>query len=194
MDRPIDQQNEIGFNMARRNVLYSTGCLFELTKWIIVAVIIGILIHFFIVTIAIVDGASMEPNFHTGEYLVINRFQYNFGSPQRGDAVVLKYPGDPEHKKYIKRIVGLPNERITIKNGYVYINSIRLNEPYINAQTQAATEIDMIIPKDEYFTIGDNRLNSSDSRIWGTAAKRFLIGKAWVEFYPEIKKIEQPQY
>ena len=96
MNEPIIQPNQDGVIETKRNVLYTTGCLFELTKWIIVVVIILTLTHFFIATISIVDGISMAPNFQNGEYLIITRYQYNFGSPQRGDAVVLKFPGDPD--------------------------------------------------------------------------------------------------
>jgi signal peptidase I len=110
MNEPILKPNAAGVIETKRNVLYTTGCVFELTKWIIVVIILLTLTHFFVATISIVDGISMEPNFHNGEYIIVNRYQYNFGTPERGDAVVLKFPGDPDHKKYIKRIIGLPGE------------------------------------------------------------------------------------
>lgn len=181
---------------SKRRILYGTGCVFELTKWIIVIVFVVILIHFFVATIAVVDGASMEPNFYTGEYILVNRFQYIFEKPQRGDAVVLKFPGDPDHKKYIKRIIGMPGERIEVKNGAIYINRLKLSEPYIPAYvlTTADRPIDFVTKTDEYFLVGDNRVNSSDSRIWGTASRRFLIGKAWFEFWPKVKVINTVNY
>lgn len=196
MNQAPNQLNENGTNIARRNILYSFGCFFELTKWIIVAVIILTLVHFFIATISIVDGVSMEPNFQNGEYLIINRWQYNFGEPRRGDAVVLRFPGDPEHKKYIKRIIGLPGERVEVKEGKIFINGRELHESYIPADvlTLADHPINMVLPPDEYFIVGDNRYNSNDSRVWGTAGKRFLIGKAWFQFYPKIEKIEEVKY
>lgn len=181
---------------SKQRILYGTGCVFELTKWIIVAVIVVTLIHFFVATIAVVDGASMEPNFQTGNYILVNRFQYIFETPKRGEPVVLKFPGDAEHKKYIKRIIGMPGEHIEVKNGGVYINSKRLIEPYIPKEVVTTSErpVDLTIKPDEYFLIGDNRYNSSDSRIWGTAHRRFLIGKAWFEFWPKIKEIEEINY
>jgi len=190
--QPIESQEAV----VKRNVLYTTGCLYELTKWIIVALILITLVHFFVGTLSIVDGVSMEPNFHNGEYLIIDRWHYNFGEPSRGDAVVLKFPGDPEHKKYIKRIIGLPGERIEIREGNVYINGQMLNEAYIPAsvQTLADQPINRVMEPEEYFIMGDNRMNSNDSRIWGTADKRFLIGKAWFQIYPQIKKMEAVKY
>lgn len=181
---------------TNRNVLYTTGCAYELTKWIVVTIIILTLTHFFVATLSIVDGISMEPNFASGEYLIIDRYQYNFGTPERGDAVVLKFPGDPDHKKYIKRIIGLPGERVEVKGGSVFINSKKLNESYIpsNVATLADKPINVVLPAEEYFIMGDNRYNSNDSRVWGTASRGFLIGKAWFEIFPKFKIIERIKY
>lgn len=163
---------------------YGTGCLYELTKWIIIILVIGTLIHFYVGTLFIVDGESMEPNYHSGQYILVDRWQYNFGQPQRGDAVVLRFPGDPEHKKYIKRIIGLPGEKVDIINGFVYINGQRLNESYIPEEVLTLPNLVRVLGDDDYFLLGDNRYNSSDSRIWGICPKRDLIGKAWFTLYP----------
>lgn len=163
---------------------YGTGCAYELTKWIIVLLVIGTLIHFFVGTLFIVDGESMEPNFHSGQYILVNRFQYNFGKPERGDVVVLKFPGDPEHKKYIKRVIGLPGEHVEIIDGYVYINGQKLNESYIGAGVLTMPNVNRYLRDDDYFLLGDNRYNSSDSRVWGIAPRRDLIGKAAFTIYP----------
>ena len=182
---------------TQQKIIYSTGCAFALTKWIIVLVIFVTLIHFFIGTLAIVDGVSMEPNFHTGEYILVNRLDYNLGKFARGDAVVLKFPGDPERKKYIKRIIGLPGERVEVKNDRVYINGKLLNEPYIpsTVSTESPSRIvNEIVKPDEYFIMGDNRPNSNDSRVWGTAGRRFLIGKAVFQILPKFKKIDSINY
>jgi len=202
----MNQSIETQSDPTKQKLMYGFGCAFELTKWIVVLVILVTLVHFFVATVAIVDGTSMEPNFHTGEFLVVNRWQYNFGNPARGDNVVLKFPGDPDHKKYIKRIIGMPGERVQIADGKVYINGKKLNEPYLKNTVKtykldASTgtplyneAIDMIVAPDEYFIIGDNRPNSSDSRIWGTAGKRFLIGKAEIEIWPSVKMVEKIVY
>ena len=188
---------ETQVNSVKQKFMYSAGCAYELTKWIVVLIIIVTLVHFFVATIAIVDGVSMEPNYHTGEYLIVDRFDYNYGKPARGDAVVLKFPGDPDHKKYIKRIIGLPNDHIQIINNQVIVNGQVLTESYIPSTTitdSPSRNIDEIVKPDEYFIMGDNRPNSNDSRIWDTAGKRFLIGKVIFKIFPTFQKINTPKY
>ncbi|KKQ73965.1 MAG: Signal peptidase I [Berkelbacteria bacterium GW2011_GWB1_38_5] len=179
-----------------QNFFYGSGCLFELTKWIVVLLVIGTLIHFFVGTLFIVDGLSMEPNFHSGQYILVNRWQYNFGEPARGDVVVLKFPGDPEHKKYIKRIIGLPGEKVQIINGTVYINDQKLNEKYLPNGMLTLPNVNRTLRDDDYFLLGDNRPNSSDSRTWGISPKRYLIGRAAYTIWPLNLKgiILQPSY
>lgn len=167
-----------------QKIVYGTGCFYELTKWLIGVVIFFSLIHFFVATIFIVDGVSMEPNFHTNELILADRWQYLFGEPERGNVVVLKFPGDPDHKKYIKRIIGLPGETVTIKGGEVFINDKKLTEVYLHAGMETLPNVNRKLGASDYFLMGDNRPNSSDSRIWGVADKRFLIGKAWVILWP----------
>ena len=168
----------------KQKFFYSTGCLFELTKWMAVLIVLGVLVHFFVGTIYIVDGQSMEPNFFSGQSIIVNRWQYNFGSPRRGEVVVLKFPGDPEHKKYIKRIIGLPGEKIAIKDNQIFINDRLLKETYLPQGTQTIPNLSRVLGTSDYFLLGDNRTNSSDSRIWGTCPERDLIGKAWYTFWP----------
>lgn len=171
--------------VLKEKAFYGAGCLYELTKWLIVGVILLFLVHFFVATLIIVDGASMEPNFHTNEIIGVNRWQYLFGTPQRGNVTVLKFPGDPEHKKYIKRIIGIPGDTVTITNGAVMINGRTINEPYLAAGTKTFPNLNIVLKTNEYFLMGDNRLNSSDSRVWGVADKRYLIGKAWLVLWPK---------
>jgi len=183
LEQPTPQINKSDLS-PRQKFLYSTGCFYELTKWVIIILAFGILIHFFVGTLFIVEGESMEPNLHSGEYIIVNRWQYNFGKPERGDAVVLRFPGDPENKKYIKRIIGLPGEKIEIKSGVVYINGVALHESYIPSYVITEPDLARQLTSDDYFLMGDNRPNSSDSRIWGICPKRDLIGKAWLILYP----------
>lgn len=170
-------------NFAQK-VLYGTGCAYELTRGLIILLVLGTLVHFYIATISIVEGSSMEPNFHSGEYLITDRWHYLFGEPQRGDAVILRFPGDPEHTKYIKRIIGLPGEKVEIKDGKVYINNRQLAEPYLPDKTITSPDLIRLLGDEDYFLLGDNRDNSSDSRVWGVCPKRDLIGKAWFVFWP----------
>jgi signal peptidase I len=180
----LEMPEEAKFSQTKEKIIYSTGCAFELTKWLIVLVIFITMIHFFVATLFIVDGLSMEPNYHTNEYIIVNRFQYLFEKPERGDVVVLKFPGDPDHKKYIKRIIGLPGENVIIQDGSVFINGTKLNEPYLPAGTQTLPNLNRTLGPEDYFLLGDNRPNSSDSRVWGVANKQYLIGRAWVILYP----------
>lgn len=178
---------------ALQKFFYGTGCAYELTRWLIVLIVLATLVHFYVGTISIVEGESMKPNFYSGQYLLTDRWHYLFGEPQRGDPVVLRFPGDPEHTKYIKRIIGLPGEKIEIKNGIIYINDKKLDEPYLPEQTLTFPDMSQHLEDDDYFLMGDNRSNSSDSRIWGICPKRDLIGKAWYiiwpfQFFGKVKK------
>lgn len=171
-----------------RRFFYAGSCLFEIARGVILTAVAVVLIHLLIATIFIVDGISMEPNFHTGELILVNRAGYLFGKPQRGDVVILRFPGDPEHKKYVKRLIGLPGDTIELINGDVLINGVRIDEPYLPAGRKTYATIPgkerWVLGPDEYWLLGDNRPNSNDSRTWDAANKRFLIGKAIFVFWP----------
>jgi len=169
---------------------------FALTKWIIIIAVIVILIHFFVVTIFFVEGESMQPNYENGDALVVDRISYLVHKPKRGETVVLKFPGDPKKKKYIKRIIALPNETISINNGKVYIDNELLTETYLPKQDVTLPNMTKKLGDDEYFFMGDNRLNSSDSRVWGPAIREYIVGRVWMQLWPtkEIGLVEQPYY
>lgn len=167
--------------------------IFELVKVVVILTMLGYLAHVFIITLFVVDGASMEPNFFDKEYMLVNKISYNFSEPKRGDVVVFFYPGEPD-KKFIKRIIGVPGDTIEIKNDQVYLfinkkSAGVLAESYIPSAMPTPTEIrETIITRkvgqEEYFVLGDNRLNSSDSRIWGMLPRENIIGKAFVTLWP----------
>ena len=184
MDNDTDSIGSQDIPKVKEKFIYGTGCLFELTKWLVVVIVLILMVNFFVLTISVVDGLSMEPSFHTGEVVIVNRWQYLFGEPQRGDPITLKFPGDPDHKKYIKRLIGLPGDAVNINNGFVYINGTKLIEPYLQANTKTYPAVNRTLGPDEYFLLGDNRDNSSDSRIWGVAPKRDLIGRASYIIWP----------
>ena len=149
---------------------------------------IGYLVHIFVATIIVVDGESMMPNLIDKEYLMVDRLKYDYSAPKRGDIVVFNYPGELS-KKFIKRIIGLPGELVEIKNGGVYINGKKLDEPYLEKGTETITEtnqsaIKYKVEDDSYFVLGDNRYNSSDSRIWGSLPRKYIIGKTDLALYP----------
>lgn len=167
-----------------RRIFQVGSFFFELTKGIIIFIIVITLVHFFIATIFKVEGASMEPNFYPDQYILVNRISYLVSQPQRGDVVILKFPGDPEHSKYVKRIIGLPGEKITLKDGLVYINDQKMREVYLPSTTLTEPDMTQVLGEKEYFIMGDNRGNSNDSRAWGVAPRKFLIGKAVFFLFP----------
>jgi signal peptidase I len=128
-----------------------------------------------------VDGYSMEPTLHTGEFVIVNRLAYQFGSPKIGDVIVFHYPRDPQ-QEYIKRIIGLGGDTVRVEGGNVYVNGQRLNEPYIAAPP--AYQNTWQVPNDSLFVLGDNRNNSSDSHNWGFVPMNYVVGKAIAVYWP----------
>jgi signal peptidase I len=128
-----------------------------------------------------VDGFSMEPTLHNGEFVIVNKLAYKFGEPKHGDVIVFRYPRDPE-QEYIKRIIGLPGDRIRIVNGEVYVNDELIDEPYIAAAPRYQSE--WRVPEGSLFVLGDNRNNSSDSHNWGPVPMEYVIGKALFVYWP----------
>jgi len=152
----------------------------------IVETVLLTLVLFFLIRTGIenfrVYGSSMEPNFHNGEYIVVNRLVYYLHPPRRGDVIIFHYPRDPR-RSFIKRVIGLPGETVEIRHGKVYINGKPLDEPYpLNPATYSWGP--SIVGKDEVFVLGDNRNFSSDSHSWGMLPIRYIIGKAWICYWP----------
>lgn len=153
------------------------------------------IVNSFWFTIFIVDGQSMEPSLHDGEVVLLNKsFIRRNKIPQRGDAVVVKYPGDPENKRYVKRVIALPNEFISIKDSRIYINNELLRESYISINISTYPEGVWQLKEGEYFLMGDNRENSNDSRYFGPVEERFFIGKAEQVILPSLRTISLPNY
>lgn len=159
----------------------------DLIGFAIIALIVVIPIRMWVIQPFVVSGESMYPTFHNGEYLIIDEISYILGEPKRGDVVVFRYPKDPS-RFFIKRIIGMPNERIVIKNGEVTVfnkenpDGLKINEPYIKEEF-STTSID-ITEENEYFVMGDNRNRSSDSRSWGILNEKLMIGRALVRLVP----------
>lgn len=166
--------------------------VFELIKIVVISLVIIIPIRYFLIQPFYVKGASMEPNFYDREYLIINEISYRFVEPQRGDIVVFRYPRDPQ-EYFIKRIIGLPGEKVQItKDGEVVVHNkdnpqgALLPEPYLVGGTKTYSASDEIIPlgANEYYVLGDNRNASKDSRSFGPVDKSFLIGKVMLRGWP----------
>ncbi len=129
-----------------------------------------------------VHGQSMEPSLHDGQYVIASKVAYWFHPPERGDVVVLDPPRSSSSVPYIKRIIGLPGDIVEIKDNRVWVNGIALNEPYINAPPRYSGN--WVVDEDEYFVLGDNRNNSSDSHSWGLLPADRIIGKAFFSYWP----------
>jgi signal peptidase I len=165
------------------------GFIGEIVRFTIFALLIVLPIRIFIAQPFIVSGASMDPSFETGEYLIVDQLSYRFEQPQRGQIIIFKYPKD-ESKYFIKRIIGLPGETVVIDGTAVTIKNkenplgFKLNEPYIIAKNEKEDSIQVTLGDNEYFVMGDNRRQSSDSRIWGTLPKQNIIGTPFVRLFP----------
>lgn len=147
---------------------------------------------FFVVTFTArpyrVEGVSMEPGLRSGELVVVSQIAYDFGAqPQRGDVIVLHPPSDPS-TVYVKRIIGIPGDQLFITPSAVYVNGHKLNEPYIQLIDPGAAENQPLgkvtLTSGQYFVMGDNRQNSTDSRVFGYVPRQNIIGKAEFIFWP----------
>jgi signal peptidase I len=166
----------------------------EIIETIVLAAIIWLAVNFATARY-VVDGTSMEPTLHTGQFLIVNRLIYRLGFPQRGDIIVFHYPGDPTDD-YVKRIIGLPGDHLLIEGGKLYINDVLLDEPYLpeNMRTFPRSRYSNVVPEDSYFVLGDNRLGSSDSRNWGMLERELIIGKASFSYWPPQEWGTIPHY
>lgn len=165
--------------------------VFELIKIIVISLVIIIPIRYFLIQPFYVKGASMEPNFYDHEYLIINEISYRFSDPRRGDIIVFRYPRNPQ-EYFIKRVIGLPGEKIQIKEGDIYMYNIDnpqgiiLEEPYLSdgTKTYGLSKEAVSLGEDEYFVLGDNRNSSKDSRSFGSVNRSFIIGRVLLRGWP----------
>ena len=163
--------------------------VFEIFKIVLIALIIVAPIRLFIAQPFVVSGASMNPTFKDSQYLIVDQLSYEFGEPQRGDVIVFRFPLEPS-KFFIKRIIGLPNETIDIQNQTVTIitkenpEGFVLDEPYLVPGNMRSDFLKTTLSSEEYFVMGDNRKESSDSRSWGTLGREYIIGRALIRLFP----------
>jgi signal peptidase I len=160
----------------------------EVVKFSLIALLIVLPIRLYVAQPFIVRGASMEPTFHTGDYVIIDQLTYKFEDAKRGDVIIFRHPDD-ESVFLIKRVVGLPGETIEIIGKQILIHTKDgktsvLEEPYIEDERLSTNFLSVTLTEDEYFVMGDNRRESSDSRIWGALPAYEIIGRAFVRLYP----------
>ncbi len=159
----------------------------EIRQWlrdVVVAVLVAVFVIVFLYQPVKVEGTSMQPGLQNHDRLFVNKFIYDFDKIHRGDIVVFHYPLDPK-KSFIKRVIGLPGDRLNIVNGHVYINGKRLHEPYVPLRYRDHTSMMVgVIPPHEYFVMGDHRSVSEDSRDFGPVPRKDIYGKASFVYWP----------
>jgi signal peptidase I len=205
MDNNIQEQEQNNIALPPANKWKVKKFLlvaFEIVKIAIIAFIIVAPIRYFLFQPFIVSGASMAPNFATGDYLIVDEISYRFSEPQRGDVVVFStsfIPGYP-NQRFIKRIIGVPGETVNVANGKVEIikdnKTIVLDEKYLPSELKTNGDKKITLKSKEYFVMGDNREYSYDSRVWGVVPREDIIGKAFLRILPitELSQITRPSY
>ncbi len=189
------------FKKIKAGAIYCLAIISGGFSWIFGTLFVGpvfpiflvllIIIRLFILEPFLVYGSSMEPNFETGDYLLVDELTYKFEKPKRGDVIVLRPPFEPS-RHFIKRIIGLPNETISVQGSQVTIKNAEhpegftLDEPYIKFQSDKVSNY--TLGAHEYFVMGDNREFSSDSRSWGPLPDNLITGKALIRILP-LKEI-----
>lgn len=167
---------------------------------IVVALVISIVLYIFVMTPHEVIGNSMYPSYKNGEYLMANKISYRINDPQRGDVIIFEYQ---ENQDFIKRIIALPGDTIMLKDGQFYINDFLLDESnylsdaiYTNGGEYLKEGESKMIPQEQYFVVGDNRPQSSDSRTFGPVKEEDIKGKAWIVYFPfsEFRIVRHEEY
>ncbi len=177
---------------------------FELVKVVVISLAIIIPVRYFLIQPFYVKGASMEPSFYDHEYLIIDEISYRFVEPKRGDIIVFRYPRNPQ-EYFIKRVIGLPGEKVEIREGEIYVyndeykDGVILEENYLSEETKTygnfSSEI-VELTEGEYFVLGDNRNSSKDSRSFGPVKESFVTGRVFFRGWPfnKIEFFEAPEY
>lgn len=156
----------------------------EIIEWIkslAIAGLLAIIIHTFLFAVVIVSGPSMETTLHNNERLIMNKMVYNFNDPKHGDIIVFHAT---ENDDYIKRVIGLPGDTVEYRNNQLFLNGEPVDEPYLNDSTYTNDYEPLILPEGSYFVMGDNRLNSTDSRIIGPISEDQIVGRVSLLIWP----------
>lgn len=158
-------------------LFWFSGWLYDFSKYATLLLAVGLITHYFFYSVLVVRGESMLPNYQDGNVVLVNKIAYQLGNPERGDVVAMFFPGE-KSKRFIKRVIGLPGETVRVNAGAVFVNDAPLPEIYLTADLQTLPDLERTLTSDEYFVMGDNRPNSSDSRAWGPVPESFILGKA----------------
>lgn len=188
---PVQKEKETDKNPAdyqETNSKVGSSIIDFIQTFVLFGAIFAI-IYLFVAQPHKVSGSSMLPTYQDGNYILTDKLSYRFGAPQHGDVIVLKNPKN-ESQDFIKRIMGVPGDKVKVSNGKVYINDQLKNEPYLPADRRSQygnflkENQDFQVPNDQYFVMGDNREHSSDSREWGTITKEEIVGKVFFRYWP----------
>jgi signal peptidase I len=194
--KPVgDSPAKAGGAKAKAEAVTLTAQIFEYGKIIAISIVLALLIRSFVVQAFHIPSGSMIPTFLEGDRILVNKFSFgvrnpftnkvliNVGAPKRGDVVVFKYPNDP-NTDFVKRVIGLPGEKVEIVASKIYVNGQPLNDPHAFFRQTDLSNLyrnfgPIVVPPDNYFMLGDNRDQSNDSRSWGFVDSSLLRGKAW---------------
>lgn len=212
--QPLDVAAEMTTVAPSQAVATVGGAIYAVVREFVQTILLALLLFFLIRNVVQnfrIDGISMEPNFHHGQFLIVNRFAYCPGlhleipplgiklnkvwcisQPRRGDVIVFEYPLDTS-RDFIKRVIALPGETVEVRNGQVFVDGRRLPEPF-GPNPSARSFGPLRVPPDTVFVMGDNRNNSSDSRTWGPLPMNEIIGEAIVSYWPPQLWAIVPQY
>ena len=174
-------------NLSTKNEILAF--VWETTKVVVISLAIILPIRYYLVQPFFVKGASMEPNFEDGDYLLVDELSYRFRDVKRGEVVIFRYPQQPS-QFFIKRVIGLPGETVKIKGDKVVVfnsdntEGLELTESYLSPEQKTIGEMTTKLDDNEYFVLGDNRLQSSDSRRWGPVNRTLITGRAFLRPWP----------
>jgi len=178
------------------NIFRSIGAFFlDIIETVVIALSIFLVVYLFLLQPHQVNGQSMVPNFQDGEYVLTDKISYKIGTPGRGDVIVFHAPEAANCPKgtgcdFIKRVLGLPGDKVEVKDNAIWVNDRKLDEPYIPENFDVLPGLFLknnkfvVLGADEYFVSGDNRPYSSDSRSWGPIRSSNIVGRAFFRYWP----------
>lgn len=177
----------------------AVSAFFDFLQGIVVVLAILVMVYLFLVSPQEINGASMEPSFFNGEYILTNKIQYKMREPARGDVVIFKSPKNKE-VDYIKRVIGLPGDTVSLRDNALYVNGQKIDEPYLRPDvvifggSYLQEDQEITVPEGTLFVVGDNRPHSSDSREFGPIPFEDIIGVAFLRYWPFDKFGTLPHY
>lgn len=180
-------RNTLGTHDAHHRPAKKKESLWDIIKFVALALVIVIPIRLFIAQPFLVKGRSMDPTLEQRDYLIVDELSYHLREPKRGEVIIFRYPGNPK-EHFVKRVIGIPGDTIQIINGTVTIitkegKTLLLSEPYVVNHSYESLE-DIVVPEDSYFVMGDNRAESFDSRMWHFLPKKLATGRAFLRLFP----------